>query len=176
LRLSNRLSIQTILAQEAKAPTIGLVAVAADADNEVRLCSTLRAQGSELRIVAVVCCCPEPIPVSDLQDLATHRVNDTGAAPRVDRRHANLTGAPGTGQLHLDDSRLLEFVAQGLSDDCIGDLLHLSGRAVRKHLVRLRRALDVGSREELAAWAGAYGLYQPPARGPQVTLATREVA
>jgi DNA-binding CsgD family transcriptional regulator len=145
-----------------KAPTIGLVAVAAVADNEVRLCSMLRVQGSELRIVAVVCCCPEPIAVSHLQDLATHRVNDAGAsATRVDDRHANLTVAPGTGRLNLDDSHLLEFVAQGLSDNCIGDLLHLSGRAVRKHLVRLRQALGVGSREELAAWAGAHGLYQP---------------
>jgi DNA-binding NarL/FixJ family response regulator len=136
-----------------------------------------------LRIVAVVCCCPEVAVASHTNDLVTSHGNaesyaDVGAAGtrRIQLRRPDVGIATGTQDLNSNDRHLLELVARGLSDNRIGDELHMSGRAVRKHVVRLRQTLGVGSREELAAWAGTHGLYQPSTLSPQATLVERTAA
>ncbi|MBI2938956.1 MAG: helix-turn-helix transcriptional regulator, partial [Chloroflexi bacterium] len=64
------------------------------------------------------------------------------------------------------DVRLLELVARGLSDEEIGPKLGLSPHTVKRHLEGLRQAVNARNRTELAAWAGQYGCYQPPAGAP----------
>jgi len=68
------------------------------------------------------------------------------------------------------DARLLGLVAQGKTDREIAAALHLGYRTVGHEVVRLCRMLGIGSgatgssarRSQLAAWAGAHGLYAPP--------------
>jgi DNA-binding NarL/FixJ family response regulator len=65
----------------------------------------------------------------------------------------------------LESNReLLMLLTRGLSYDDIGQRLDMSTRTVRRRIDRLRAAIGAVNTVELAAWAGAYGLYRPAAR------------
>lgn len=58
-----------------------------------------------------------------------------------------------------DEARLLELVAQGLTDREIGQQLYISPSTTHHHIERLCKATGARNRTELAAWAGARGFY-----------------
>lgn len=57
------------------------------------------------------------------------------------------------------EADLLQFVAQGLSDEEIGRRLHVSPPTVRRRMERLRKVTATNNRTELAGWAGSQGFY-----------------
>ncbi len=172
-----RLDQFTSVIEQADAAVID---IGGDPDGGVRVCNALRTKRSELRIVAIVCC-PKPTFAWHIQALIDTRVNevlDAEATPseifaalqmneildgtriRLQRPYAG-SGSAATAAT-ADDRVLLGYVARGWSDQRLGTELHLSARAIRARLERLRFPLGVTTREELAAWAGAHGLYHPP--------------
>jgi|SRR5579859_2814416 len=160
---------------------VALVDVAADPDAAQQLYATLRARRPDLRILAIVCC-PRPTVAWHVQELVASGVSEildvqiaadavlgTYAAgeddPAAIRVHVHDGGVPlSAAVLQLptrDDRWLLERVARGWTDDELAAERQVSARTVRTRLERLKRELGVNSREELAAWAGAQGLYDP---------------
>ena len=119
----------------------------------------LRATTGEMRTVlrelaagaVVVRLQGDPEHFSVLRDALTGR-RPLPVPPVRERGARLLTG---------DDRWLLERVARGWSDAALAAELHASARTVRHRLERVKRELGVTRREELAAWAGAHGLYQP---------------
>jgi DNA-binding NarL/FixJ family response regulator len=77
--------------------------------------------------------------------------------------------------LRPESHALLEYVARGLSDQEIGQRLHLSPHTVKKHIEQLRDRLGARNRIELAAWAGRQGLYTPQRTPPGTSHAVKEV-
>lgn len=72
-------------------------------------------------------------------------------------RDANSTPVP---VLTDEDKRYLRLIAQGMPDCRIAERLFVSEATVRRRVSVLRRRTGTGSRTELAAWCGAFGLYQ----------------
>lgn len=98
---------------------------------------------------------------------------NAGSEQRLEDLLCTQTPAPphGPEALGAADRQLLALLVRGLSDDEMGRRLHVSVHTVRHRLRRLGQALGIPrrgphSRLELAAWAGAHGLYQPQARTP----------
>ena len=139
----------------------------------------------DVRILAIVCCA-KPTLAAHVQELITQRVDqvlDAQASPV--EIFAALTDEAAAGSvvqvrlrehyqrvasgMHLlsrmdeRERRLLHLVARGRSNDSIAVELGVSARTIRARLERVRPLLGVSSREELAAWAGAHGLYWSPA-------------
>ena len=72
-----------------------------------------------------------------------------------------LNGETGSGRLPSRTSaQILELLVHGLSDQEIGDQLHLSPHTIKHHIDRLRGELGARNRIELAAWAGRQGFYR----------------
>jgi len=158
---------------------VAVVDMGSDPDCGVRFCASLRARRPDLRIVAIVCC-TKPTLAWHIQDLMASGVNgilDAEATPedifqslaesgiermqvQLNHRYERLASA--VRLLTPGDRRLLEFLARGRSDEEIAAHDRVSPRTIRNHLHRLQNALGVASTRELAAWAGAHGLYEPP--------------
>jgi DNA-binding NarL/FixJ family response regulator len=162
-----------------------IIDIGADPDQGVLVCAALRARRSDLRILAIVCCAT-PTLAAHVQELVALRIDDvldaqaTPAEILTALRRDGLAGSLVHLRLHQhyqqlasgmrllsnlgdNEQRLLQLVAQGKSNQELGVALRVSPRTVRARLERLRPLLGVASREELAAWAGAHGLYRPPA-------------
>jgi DNA-binding NarL/FixJ family response regulator len=78
-----------------------------------------------------------------------------------------LKGETGSGRLPARTSaQILELLVHGLSDQEIGNQLHLSPHTIKHHIDRLRGELGARNRIELAAWAGRQGFYRASLEGP----------
>lgn len=148
----------------------------------VDTCRALRSHDGRLPLAAVICC-PHSVTPQNIRALAGAGVTtildlqmtreDTLRALRATRRgeavlhlsfggwrRATLADVIGGRRLRGEDNpRLLELVAQGLTDNDIGARLHLSPHTVKKRIEYLRDEIGVRNRTELAAWAGRQGLY-----------------
>jgi DNA-binding NarL/FixJ family response regulator len=165
------------------AATAAIVDAGLDGASAVELCKALRVQRPELPLTAVVCCPHALTPwlfralvaagVESLLDLETTATEAAGALRRVARGESVLELRFGMRKLVLlrdllaghglrqESQALLEHVARGLSDQEIGQQLHLSPHTIKKHIEQLRDQLGARNRIELAAWAGRQGLYSP---------------
>jgi DNA-binding NarL/FixJ family response regulator len=76
----------------------------------------------------------------------------------VHTRVRRLSGQAGR-DLQPADRVLLHLVARGMSDNRIAVLLHRNPHTVKHQIERLRAAVHVRNRTELAAWAGLNGYY-----------------
>jgi DNA-binding NarL/FixJ family response regulator len=76
----------------------------------------------------------------------------------VHTRIRRLSGQAGR-DLQPADRMLVHLVAQGMSDSRIAVLLHRNPHTVKHQIERLRSAVQVRNRTELAAWAGLNGYY-----------------
>ena len=78
-----------------------------------------------------------------------------------------LSGEPGSERLPTRTSpQILELLVHGLSDQEIGQQLHLSPHTIRHHINRLRGEVGARNRTELAAWAGRQGFYRASSKKP----------
>jgi DNA-binding CsgD family transcriptional regulator/tetratricopeptide (TPR) repeat protein len=71
------------------------------------------------------------------------------------RRHGPAEATHGWTALSPTELKVVDLVAQGLSNPQIGATLYVSRRTVETHLGHVFRKLDVGSRAQLAAYAAA---------------------
>ncbi len=69
------------------------------------------------------------------------------------RRHGPAAATHGWEALSPTELKVIELVAQGLSNPQIGSTLFISRRTVETHLVHVFRKLDVTNRAQLAAVA-----------------------
>jgi DNA-binding NarL/FixJ family response regulator len=176
-------------AHEIERVAAAIVDIGADTHSGVRLCAALRATRPDLSIVAVAGS-SKLLRASHVHELIANHVHfvadlqtrttldellDQIEEVCTDGSPAHVRGSYGgfvsaARRLSLANRRLLELVARGWSDNKLGVQLGVSARTIRARIERLRDDLGVHSREELAAWAGAHGLYQPPvAPGPLPT-------
>jgi DNA-binding NarL/FixJ family response regulator len=88
-----------------------------------------------------------------------------GPGARHALRFSRAAQRSGGGGLSEDDARLAALVAQGLSNRQLGEMLHMSRFGIDHRINRLCAGLRVRDRVELAAWAGAHGLYPPGRAG-----------
>ncbi|MYW20581.1 response regulator [Streptomyces sp. SID486] len=95
------------------------------------------------------------------EDLAaavrTAAAGRTALAPSVADRLMNRLRTPGTA-LTRRETEVLSLVADGLSNQAIGDRLHLTEGTVKSHLARVFVKLDVDSRTAAVAAATSLGL------------------
>ncbi|MCP9956436.1 MULTISPECIES: response regulator [Streptomyces] len=95
------------------------------------------------------------------EDLAaavrTAATGRTTLAPAVADRLMNRLRAPGTA-LSRRETEVLALVAEGLSNQAVGDRLHLTEGTVKSHLARIYAKLDVDSRTAAVAVATRLGL------------------
>ncbi|MEV5876165.1 response regulator transcription factor [Streptomyces sp. NPDC052101] len=81
----------------------------------------------------------------------------TALAPAVADRLMNRLRAPGTS-LTRRETEVLALVAEGLSNQAVGDRLHLTEGTVKSHLARVYAKLGVDSRTAAVAAATGLGL------------------
>ncbi|MFR9797909.1 response regulator [Streptomyces sp. MS06] len=81
----------------------------------------------------------------------------TTLAPAVAERLMNRLRTPGTA-LTPRETEVLALVAQGLSNQAVGERLHLTGGTVKSHLARVYAKLGVDSRTSAVAAATALGI------------------
>ncbi|MHB9857528.1 response regulator [Streptomyces sp. YIM S03343] len=81
----------------------------------------------------------------------------TTLAPTVAERLMNRVRTPGTA-LTTRETEVLTLVAEGLSNQAIGERLHLTEGTVKSHLARVYAKLDVESRTAAVAAAVTLGL------------------
>ncbi|MGV9273334.1 response regulator [Streptomyces griseosporeus] len=95
------------------------------------------------------------------EDLAaavrTAAAGRTTLAPSVADRLMNRLRTPGTA-LTRRETEVLVLVAEGLSNQAIGDRLHVTEGTVKSHLARIYAKLDVDSRTAAVAAATGLGL------------------
>ncbi|MCP9985641.1 response regulator transcription factor [Streptomyces sudanensis] len=95
------------------------------------------------------------------EDLAaavrTAATGRTTLAPAVADRLMNRLRTPGTA-LSRRETEVLALVAEGLSNQAVGDRLHLTEGTVKSHLARIYAKLDVDSRTAAVAVATRLGL------------------
>ena len=95
------------------------------------------------------------------EDLAaavrTAAVGRTTLAPAIAERLMNRLRAPRTA-LTRRETEVLALVAEGLSNQAIGDRLHLTEGTVKSHLARIYAKLGVDSRTAAVATATDLGL------------------
>jgi DNA-binding NarL/FixJ family response regulator len=170
-----------------EAATVGVVDVSIDPARALDICTAFAGLRPELPVAAVVCCAQAVTPrtlrslvaagVTSVLDLQASReetaralrtLSEGGSVVNLHLRrgqraflHETVTGREPKGDAKL---RLLELVAYGLSDNEIGQRLHLSPHTVKHHIESLRAEVGVRNRTELAAWAGRYGFYAQEAR------------
>ncbi|WP_282090124.1 response regulator [Streptomyces tendae] len=97
-------------------------------------------------------------PPEDLADaVRTAAAGRTALAPAVADRLMNRLRTPGT-TLTRRETEVLALVAGGLSNQAIGDRLHLTEGTVKSHLARVYAKLDVDSRTAAVATATSLGL------------------
>ena len=78
-----------------------------------------------------------------------------------------LSGETGSERSPSRTSRqILELLVHGLSDQEMGQQLHLSPHTIRHHIDRLRGEVGARNRTELAAWAGRQGFYRASSQKP----------
>jgi DNA-binding NarL/FixJ family response regulator len=168
---------------------LAVVDVASDPEAAREVCETLKSMRSDLPIVAIVCC-PRPITPRDLDgllntDLAGLVDTRTSSEDMLLTMRGLAAGDSGLrlhvhGQLgsHVrsilrqdhttvvreEEIDLLELVAAGLDSVAIGQRLAISSSAVNHRISGLCERLGVSNRQELAAWAAWYGLYEPSSR------------
>jgi DNA-binding NarL/FixJ family response regulator len=145
----------------------------------LEFCRRMRVHRPALPIGAVFCC-PNSATPTLLRALAAAGVAgffDLQLSPQETLRVLRSV-ARGQGVLHLhttaearalvfkgfagedvgseisdDDTRLLELVALGLTDDEIGRQMFLSRHTVKHRIERLRRRVEARNRVQLAVWA-----------------------
>lgn len=96
---------------------------------------------------------PEELAIA-VRTAATGR---TTLAPTVADRLMNRLRVPGTA-LTRRETEVLSLVAEGLSNQAIGDRLHLTEGTVKSHLFRIYTKLDVDSRTAALVAAAELGL------------------
>ncbi|MET9355700.1 response regulator transcription factor [Streptomyces sp. NPDC006617] len=97
-------------------------------------------------------------PPEDLADaVRTAAAGGTALAPAVADRLMNRLRTPGT-TLTRRETEVLALVADGLSNQAIGQRLHLTEGTVKSHLARVYAKLDVDSRTAAVATAASLGL------------------
>ncbi|MFH8444660.1 response regulator [Streptomyces sp. NPDC018026] len=97
-------------------------------------------------------------PPEDLADaVRTAAAGRTALAPAVADRLMNRLRTPGT-TLTRRETEVLALVADGLSNQAIGQRLHLTEGTVKSHLARVYAKLDVDSRTAAVATAASLGL------------------
>jgi DNA-binding CsgD family transcriptional regulator len=83
----------------------------------------------------------------------------TSQLDRTSTSQVTMKRGLGEQQEEAEDLGLLARAATGVTEEELGLALHLSSRTIHHRLERLRERLGVRNRIELAAWAGARGLY-----------------
>ncbi|MFL9653920.1 response regulator [Streptomyces sp. PB17] len=97
-------------------------------------------------------------PPEDLADaVRTAAAGRTALAPAVADRLMNRLRTPGT-TLTRRETEVLALVAVGLSNQAVGDRLHLTEGTVKSHLARVYAKLGVDSRTAAVATATSLGL------------------
>lgn len=96
-------------------------------------------------------------PAELLEAIHLAAAGRTVLAPRVSMRLVEHLRAPSV-QLTARERDVLELIAEGLSNQDIGQRLHLSQTTVKSHLARLYGKLDVPSRTAAVARARSLGL------------------
>ncbi|MFI7388914.1 response regulator [Streptomyces tendae] len=97
-------------------------------------------------------------PPEDLADaVRTAAAGRTALAPAVAGRLMNRLRTPGT-TLTRRETEVLALVAVGLSNQAVGDRLHLTEGTVKSHLARVYAKLGVDSRTAAVATATSLGL------------------
>ncbi|MEU8730514.1 DNA-binding response regulator [Streptomyces sp. CS113] len=97
-------------------------------------------------------------PPEDLADaVRTAAAGRTALAPAVADRLMNRLRTPGT-TLTRRETEVLALVAGGLSNQAVGDRLHLTEGTVKSHLARVYAKLGVDSRTAAVATATSLGL------------------
>ncbi|AXL87490.1 DNA-binding response regulator [Streptomyces sp. CB09001] len=97
-------------------------------------------------------------PPEDLADaVRTAAAGRTALAPAVADRLMNRLRTPST-TLTRRETEVLALVAGGLSNQAIGQRLHLTEGTVKSHLARVYAKLDVDSRTAAVATAASLGL------------------
>ena len=184
------------LAAEAAARTttqldVAVIDAGPDAEAVVAVAQALLAKRPELPLAALMCC-PQSTTPWDLRRLVAAGVTSVLGIDADPAETARALGTVAQGgsvvNLHLrreqraflretlveheprasGNTRLLQLVARGLSDQQIGADLYLSPHTVKKHIEQLRSEVGARNRTELAAWAGRHGLYAPE-RAPRQT-------
>jgi len=181
---------------ELGAASVALVDMGTDADAGVALCEALRRGRPELPVVAIVCCPSPTMPwhVRGLRAVGVRNLLDAQATPVeiVDALHALARGDAGlrvqfheqyqalweADDLISEDGRvILKLVAHGFGDAEIATRMSVSPRTAQSRVEELRERVGARNRAELAAWAGAHGLYRPRIREPVAEPAnTRSVS
>jgi len=78
-----------------------------------------------------------------------------------------LSGETDSGRVPTRTSaRILDLLVRGLSDQEIGNQLHLSPHTVKHHIERLRDEVGARNRIQLAAWAGRQGFVRSSLEEP----------
>jgi DNA-binding NarL/FixJ family response regulator len=97
-------------------------------------------------------------PPEDLAEaVRTAAAGRTALAPAVADRLMNRLRTPGT-TLTRRETEVLALVADGLSNQAVGQRLHLTEGTVKSHLARVYAKLDVDSRTAAVAAATSLGL------------------
>lgn len=91
--------------------------------------------------------------------LSGERVPDLVHGALATKSYRHISGPPSL--FETAHARLLALVARGVSDAEIGARLCLSPYTIKHQIERLRDAVGVDNRVELAAWAGRHGFYHP---------------
>jgi DNA-binding NarL/FixJ family response regulator len=174
--------------QELAAAAVAVIDVGSNPPLAVSVCNELHGARPELPIVALVCC-PHMVSYWHVQALVSACVSsilDLHASEDEIRRSLQSAAAGNVvlrvdlghdGQTLLDglaggsglaghrtsetDLRIIQLVADGLSDRDIAGQLHLSPHTVSHHVARLSDRVGARNRTALAAWAGSHGFHQP---------------
>jgi DNA-binding NarL/FixJ family response regulator len=175
---------------ELDACRVAVIDVGSDPTIALAMCVELQARRADLPKIALLCC-PHSVTHWHVQALVAagvHSIVDLHAAEDETRRVLH-TVAAGNVVLRIDlgaegltvlggiagttgpaghpvnktDVRIVELVAQGLSDREIARRLHLSPHTVSHHIARVSDGVGARNRTALAAWAGGHGFYHPPA-------------
>lgn len=145
------------------------------------ICHTLREMRATLPILALQSC-PQKLPITVLEALTREGVEYVlelttpckylGALLQdyIQQRHspylnklfsADLPPNPAFLRrlLRGTNPRILQLVAQGLSNDEISEQLALSPHTIKHYIDRLRAEIGARNRIALAAWVGRYAKY-----------------
>jgi DNA-binding NarL/FixJ family response regulator len=172
-----------------------LVDLAPDPDEGVELCRMLR-QKFETSVLAAMLCCAKPATrqhVTALLDAGVRFITDATAdleelgaelgevvsgqrslhvrlATELQAVTVDLSRDMSASILDLTGPmrRLLTLLASGMSDHELASALTLSQSSVRRRIEDLKVAAGARNRVELAAWAGAHGLYDTGARSAEL--------
>lgn len=96
------------------------------------------------------------VPREDLAAAVSTGAGRTTLAPTVADRLMNRLRAPGA-TMSRRETEVLALLADGLSDQAIGNHLHLTEGTAKSHLARIHAKLDVGPLTAAAANAADLG-------------------